>query len=185
MESTPLHWPSAIRIKTLLVSISKGPACGAEPKPRPNSRWEMSGFYAPASNLSTPVSGPGEVDEIWITFPDPQLRKSRVKKRLTAPEFLTRYARFLRPGGLIHLKSDCRHLHDYTRAVAEGNQLPIEVANTDIYGTGFADELLSIKTTYEKRFLAQRVPITYLRFRLDNRTGFDPIEFAPDEQLQG
>ena len=98
---------------------------------------------------------------------------------------MTRYARFLRPGGLIHLKSDCRHLHDYTRAVAEGNQLPIEAANTDIYGTGFADELLSIKTTYEKRFLAQRVPITYLRFRLDNRTGFDPIEFAPDEQLQG
>lgn len=129
--------------------------------------------------------GPGEVDEIWITFPDPQLRKSRVKKRLTAPDFLERYARFLRPGGTIHLKSDCRHLHDYTRAVAEGNLLPIEAANTDIYGTGFADELLSIKTTYEKRFLAQGVPITYLRFRLDDRNTFDSIEFAPDEQLLG
>ena len=127
---------------------------------------------------------PGEVDEIWITFPDPQLRKGRVKKRLTAPEFLTRYARFLRPGGPIHLKSDCRHLHDYTRTVAEGNALPIEACNTDIYGTGFADDLLSIKTTYEKRFLAQGVPITYIRFSLDGRTEFAPVEFAPDELLQ-
>lgn len=127
---------------------------------------------------------PGEVDEIWITFPDPQLRKGRVKKRLTAPEFLTRYARFLRPGGPIHLKSDCRHLHDYTRTVAEGNALPIEACNTDIYGTGFADDLLSIKTTYEKRFLAQGVPITYIRFSLDGHTEFAPVEFAPDEQLQ-
>ena len=127
---------------------------------------------------------PGEVDEIWITFPDPQLRKGRVKKRLTAPEFLTRYARFLRPGGPIHLKSDCRHLHDYTRTVAEGNALPIEACNTDIYGTGFADDLLSIKTTYEKRFLAQGVPITYIRFSLDGHTEFAPVEFAPDELLQ-
>ena len=119
-----------------------------------------------------------------ITFPDPQLRKGRVKKRLTAPEFLTRYARFLRPGGPIHLKSDCRHLHDYTRTVAEGNALPIEACNTDIYGTGFADDLLSIKTTYEKRFLAQGVPITYIRFSLDGHTEFAPVEFAPDELLQ-
>ncbi len=139
-------------------------------------------------DMPTPPVGfqyaPGEVDEIWITFPDPQLRKGRVKKRLTAPEFLTRYARFLRPGGPIHLKSDCRHLHDYTRTVAEGNVLPIEACNTDIYGTGFADDLLSIKTTYEKRFLAQGVPITYIRFSLDGHTEFAPVEFAPDELLQ-
>ena len=130
------------------------------------------------------IFAPGEISEIWITFPDPQLRKGRVKKRLTAPEFLTRYARFLRPGGPIHLKSDCRHLHDYTRTVAEGNALPIEACNTDIYGTGFADDLLSIKTTYEKRFLAQGVPITYIRFSLDGHTEFAPVEFAPDELLQ-
>lgn len=69
---------------------------------------------------------PGEVDEIWITFPDPQLRKNRVKKRLTAPLFLERYARFLKPGGAIHLKTDSQHLHAYTKAVAEANALPVE-----------------------------------------------------------
>ena len=67
---------------------------------------------------------PGEVDEIWITFPDPQLRKNRVKKRLTAPLFLERYARFLKPGGAIHLKTDSQHLHAYTKAVAEANAIP-------------------------------------------------------------
>ena len=66
----------------------------------------------------------------------------------------------------------------------EGNALPIEACNTDIYGTGFADDLLSIKTTYEKRFLAQGVPITYIRFSLDGHTEFAPVEFAPDELLQ-
>ena len=121
--------------------------------------------------------GPGEVDEIWITFPDPQLHKNRVKKRLTAPPFLTMYAGFLRPDGVIHLKTDCRYLHDYTRAVIEGNHLPLEAANVDIYGTGFADEKLSIKTTYEKKFLAQGIPITYLRWRLDGRNDFDWIEY--------
>lgn len=109
---------------------------------------------------------PGEVDEIWITFPDPQLRKNRVKKRLTAPLFLERYARFLKPGGAIHLKTDSQHLHAYTKAVAEANALPVEAGCDDIYGTGFADSVLSIRTTYESRFLAEGLPITYLRFGL-------------------
>lgn len=147
-------------------------------------KMRNAGFLRTRIEFIDSCFAPGEVDEIWITFPDPQLRKGRVKKRLTAPEFLTRYARFLRPDGPIHLKSDCRHLHDYTRTVAEGNSLPIEARNTDIYGTGFADDLLSIKTTYEKRFLTQGVPITYIRFSLDGRTEFAPVEFAPDELLQ-
>ncbi len=126
---------------------------------------------------------PGEVDEIWITFPDPQLRKNRVKKRLTAPLFLERYARFLRADGSIHLKTDSRHLHEYTKAVVERNGLPVEACCADIYGTGFADELLSIKTTYEKRFLAEGLPITYLKFSPGGRTVFEAPEFAPDEAL--
>ncbi len=125
----------------------------------------------------------GEVGGIWITFPDPQLAKNRVKKRLTAPAFLASYAGFLAPGADIHLKTDSRHLHDYTRAVAEHNGLEIKQAETDIYGTGAADELLSIKTTYEKRFLAEGLQITYLRFTLGGRTAFDAPDFAPDEQL--
>lgn len=125
----------------------------------------------------------GEVDEIWITFPDPQLHKSRIKKRLTAPRFLATYARFLRPDGRIHLKTDSQHLHQYTRTLVQGNALPMDACCDDIYGTGFADEVLSIKTTYEQRFLNEGLSITYLRFGLNGRTAFDAIEFAPDESL--
>lgn len=129
----------------------------------------------------------GEVDEIWITFPDPQLHKSRVKKRLTAPEFLRMYAQFLRPDGCIHLKTDCAHLHEYTKATVLGNDLELVQACADIYGTGYADELLSIKTTYERKFLAQGVSITYLKFLLGGKNAFESVFFAPDafETVEG
>ena len=126
---------------------------------------------------------PGEVDEVWITFPDPQLKKNRVRKRLTSPMFLTRYFRFLRPDAVVHLKTDSRHLHDYTLAVAAHNTLPVEAACADIYGTGYADDILSIKTTYETRFLGEGLPITYMRFRLDGRDDFSDPVFAPDDEL--
>lgn len=127
---------------------------------------------------------PGEVSEIWITFPDPQLRRSRVKKRLTAPAFLAQYAGFLAPGGSVHLKTDSRHLHDYTRAVIARNGLPEYEACADIYGTGYATPLLSVKTAYETRFLGEGLPITYLRFGLDGRTVFEAPDFAPDDALE-
>lgn len=126
---------------------------------------------------------PDEVDEIWITFPDPQLRKNRIKKRLTSPQFLEMYARFLRESGKIHLKTDSRPLHDYTKQLAELNHLAIEAANADIYGTGFADDVLSIRTTYEQRFLQEGLPITYLRFRLDQQKTFEPLPLPEEENL--
>jgi tRNA (guanine-N7-)-methyltransferase len=107
-----------------------------------------------------------EVDEIWITFPDPQPKAAR--KRLTSPLFLTRYRKFLNPGGCIHLKTDSRLLHDYTRALAAHNHLKIWESNADIYGSGFAGELLSIKTHYEQLFLKKGLPITYLKFGIDS-----------------
>lgn len=126
----------------------------------------------------------GEVDEIWITFPDPQLRKNRIKKRLTAPLFLGYYSQFLKPDGHINLKTDSQHLHLYTRAVAEQNGLQIEVADNDIYGHGTADEQLSIKTAYEEKFLAEGLPITYLRFLLGGRREFEAPVFEPDNELR-
>lgn len=109
---------------------------------------------------------PGEVSEIWITFADPQEKKAR--KRLTSPGFLNRYARFLAPGGIVHLKTDSRLLHFYTEELCKQNSMTILASDDDIYGHGVADEILSIKTFYESSFLAKGIPITYLAFRLDN-----------------
>ena len=109
---------------------------------------------------------PGEVSEIWITFADPQEKKAR--KRLTSPGFLNRYARFLAPGGVIHLKTDSRLLHFYTEELCRQNSMTVLASDDDIYGHGVADEILSIKTFYESSFLAKGIPITYLAFKLDN-----------------
>lgn len=117
----------------------------------------------------------GEVSEIWVTFPDPQLKKGREKKRLTSPVFLDYYARFLSQDGVVHLKTDSQELHRYTKRVIEVNSLPCEVANDDIYGTGLADATLSVKTTYERRFLEEGKTITYLRFGLGGRREFEMV----------
>ena len=80
----------------------------------------------------TAFFGPGEVSEIWLTFSDPQLRASE-NKRLSSAMFLERYRRFLKPDGIIHLKTDSRFLFEYTRAVALVNGLPILAETTDLY----------------------------------------------------
>lgn len=141
------------------------------------------GFLRTRIEFINSFFGPGEIDEIWITFPDPQLKKNRVKKRLTSPGFLEMYARFLKPGALINLKTDSLHLHRYTRAVAEKNGLDIITACEDIYGTGSADEVLSVKTTYESRFLAEGLAITYIRFSLSDKKIIAVPDFEPDNAL--
>jgi tRNA (guanine-N7-)-methyltransferase len=118
---------------------------------------------------------PCEIDEIWITFPDPQPKA--IRKRLTSPLFLSRYRNFLNPGGAIHLKTDSRLLHDYTKALAVHNHLKVWESSTDIYGSGFADEVLSIKTYYEQLFLKKGMPITYLKFDLNG----DNVLQEPEE----
>ncbi len=122
----------------------------------------------------------GEVSEIWITFPDPQLKTRRAAKRLTSPEFLTRYAHLLAPDGRIHLKTDSQHLYAYTQAVIAHFGLPCSVANPDIYGSGYADEVLSVKTAYESRFLGMGLPITYTCFSLGGRRDFPSFEWEND-----
>ncbi len=108
----------------------------------------------------------GEISEIWITFADPQEKKP--KKRLTHPLFLARYRNILSPGGIVHLKTDSRLLHYFTLETAAVNSLTVMEHNEDIYGTGRADDLLSIQTFYESNFLRQGIPITYMSFRIDN-----------------
>ena len=124
------------------------------------------GFLRTRIEMINSFFAEGEVDEIWITFPDPQLKTRRAKKRLTSPLFLSYYAKLLTPDGKINLKTDSQHLYAYTQAVINHFGLPCEVANDDIYGSGFADEVLSVKTAYEQMFLERGLPITYTRFAL-------------------
>ncbi|MBO5758959.1 MAG: tRNA (guanosine(46)-N7)-methyltransferase TrmB [Rikenellaceae bacterium] len=126
----------------------------------------------------------GEVSEIWITFPDPQLKTRRAKKRLTSPIFLEYYSKMLVADGLIHLKTDSQHLYNYTNAVVDNYGLTRNVANNDIYGSGYADERLSSKTAYEKMFLDRGLPITYTQFSLDGRREFEWFDWEGDDVLE-
>lgn len=116
---------------------------------------------------------PNEVDEIWITFPDPQPEERRIKKRLTSPRFLDRYKKFLKPGGIIHLKTDSRLLHDYTLEVINENNYELIDATNNLYGEKIealdndTQEILSIKTHYETLFTNKGFDITYLKFRFN------------------
>ena len=107
---------------------------------------------------------PGEVSEIWLTFSDPQMKKAT--KRLTSTYFLERYRRFLTDGGLIHVKTDSNFLFTYTRLLLEANHLTPEVLTDDLYHSGKADEILSIRTYYEQQWIARGLNIKYIRFRL-------------------
>ncbi len=108
---------------------------------------------------------PGEVDEIWITFPDPQLRTSRAKKRLTHPRFLRSYKKILTPGGSIHLKTDSPDLFRFTRTVIKHCGLTLVEENEDVYGGPHKPEL-DIKTHYEGLDIARSKKIYYLHFKL-------------------
>jgi len=139
------------------------------------------GFLRTRIEMIASFFAEGEVDEIWITFPDPQLKSRRAKKRLTSPLFLGQYAQMQVPGGRINLKTDSQHLYAYTQAVIERFGLPCDVANNDIYGSGFADEILSVKTAYEQMFLERKLPITYTRFSLGERRDFPPFDWEGDD----
>lgn len=107
---------------------------------------------------------PGEADEIWITFPDPQPQLSREKKRLTSDRFLEMYKTILKPGGFVNLKTDNDGLHAYTAEKIAEVGLNLHVKTEDLYQSEFADEVLSIKTYYEKKYLKDNKNINYLKF---------------------
>lgn len=137
----------------------------------------------------------GEVAEIWLTFSDPQMKKEN--NRLTSPLFLNRYRSFLRKGGIIHLKTDSRFLHEYSKAVAEANDLKILACTSDLYGDGrelihsgemesicgtdAVDALFEVRTFYENMFLEQGSKITYLSFIIDHEGDFKYPEFDEEK----
>jgi tRNA (guanine-N7-)-methyltransferase len=114
----------------------------------------------------TDYFAPGEVREIWITFPDPQLRLSRAKKRLTHPRFLRLYKQVLTPGGLIHLKTDSPQLYRFTRLVADIYGLPVLEDHDNVYAQQDIDDELKIKTYYESLDIAGSNTVHYLKFCL-------------------
>ena len=133
--------------------------------------------------------GPGEVSSIWLTFSDPQLKSEN--SRLTSPLFLERYRKFLKPGGVIHLKTDSRFLHEYSKAVAIENGLAILASTTDLYNSrgvfppetasNLGAELFEVQTFYERMFLSQGYKITYLAFTIDHEGPYrHPSDFDSD-----
>ena len=146
----------------------------------------------------------GEVSEIWLTFSDPQFRSEN--SRLTSPLFLERYRSFMKPGGIVHLKTDSMFLHQYSRAVAACNGLRVLGCTEDLYGTPrdtiFAsdvfpsdlstdvilseakdssiDALYEVQTFYEKMFLEQGYKITYLSFVIDHEGPYAHPDFDED-----
>ena len=106
------------------------------------------------------------MDEIWITFPDPQPQKTRARKRLTHPLFLNRYKKFLKPGGIIHLKTDSTSLYEYTLEVIVENKLHLHWHTNNLYKNCPVNrqELVSIRTYYENLFTSKGEDIKYIEF---------------------
>ncbi len=120
-----------------------------------------------------------EVNEIWITFPDPQLRLSKAKKRLTHPQFLRLYQQFLKPGGSVHLKTDSPNLFEFTMAVIKLFDLTLIKHSENIYGEQNIDPRCAIKTYYEGLNIAGSNRIHYIEFKIDKE-----LPKAKDEILK-
>ncbi len=112
--------------------------------------------------------GENEVSEIWITFPDPQIKYKRTKHRMTNPDFLKRYKHILNQGGTVNLKTDSEFMHGYTLGLLQGLGHEIIYANHDVYkNEGAPSEVLEIQTFYENQYLEKGKPITYIQFRIN------------------
>lgn len=103
-----------------------------------------------------------EISEIWITFPDPQMKK--VRKRLTSTRFIELYRKILKPDGIIHLKSDSNFMYTYTCEMVKTNRYPVIMQTDDLYNSGITDDILEIKTFYEQQWLERGLSIKYIQF---------------------
>lgn len=109
----------------------------------------------------------GEVDEVWITFPDPQIKYKRTKHRMTNSEFLQRYKKILKKDGVMNLKTDSEFMHGYTLGLLHGEGHEVIYANHNVYKNEGAPEVVTaIQTFYESQYLEQNKPITYIQFKI-------------------
>lgn len=177
--NTQLVLPNAIRVNFLGVDI-KGARMWKGASDAIRMGLKNVGFLRTRIEHILSFFAPGEISEIWITFPDPQEKRIRAKKRLTSSRFLPKYKQFLVHGGIIHLKTDNSLLYNYTCSLCKANHLRVNISTDDLYHSDIRDEvLLSIKTHYESIFSAQGIPIKYINFSLDDHEKF--IE-PPDEE---
>ena len=108
-----------------------------------------------------------EVDEIWITFPDPQIKYKRTKHRMTNADFLELYKKILKPDGIMNLKTDSEFMHGYTLGLLHGLGHEVFYANHNVYkNEGAPKEVIGIQTFYEKQYLEINKAITYIRFKI-------------------
>ncbi len=126
-------------------------------------------FVRTQIELITFIFDENEVDEIWITFPDPQIKYKRTKHRMTNVEFLNRYKKILKKEGFVNLKTDSEFMHGYTLGLLHGLGYEIVYANHNIYhNLGAPSEVTEIKTFYEQQYLQINKAITYIRFKINS-----------------
>jgi len=138
------------------------------------------GFLRTNIEIITQFFGENEVDEIWLTFPDPQMRKTR--KRLTSTTFLYKYRYFLKTDGIIHLKTDSNFQFSYTHEMAKLNGFEILAETENVYEWEHLNDILRIKTFYEKQWLERGIDSKYLSFKLHDGEFVEPnIDIEKDE----
>ena len=103
-----------------------------------------------------------EVSEIWITFPDPQMNKTR--RRLTSTRFMKEYSKIIKTDGIVHLKTDSNFLYTYTDAMVKENNLEVIINTDNLYNSGIEDDILQIQTFYEQQWRARGIDIKYIKF---------------------
>ncbi len=126
----------------------------------------------------------GEVYEIWITFPDPQVRFSKGKKRLTHPKFLRLYKSILQPGGKVHLKTDSPLLYNFTKDVIDLFNLPLLIDINDVYASKETSPELQIKTYYESLDIAGSKKVHYLQFTVEPELSVDKDVILKNKQRE-
>jgi len=112
---------------------------------------------------------PGEVSEIWITFPEPQPRNSKAKKRFTSPQFIERFRKIMKPDGVIHLKTDSNLFYNYTLEVIKDDGHNLLYSNADLYSNTEdprIKDVIKVQTFYEKMWLAEGIKIKYLEYKI-------------------
>jgi tRNA (guanine-N7-)-methyltransferase len=142
------------------------------------------GFIRSQIELLPTYFNKGEISEIWITFPDPQLSGSRAKKRLTHPRFLSLYRQILSPDGVLHLKTDSPDLYTFTMDVIRFFDLPLLESSDNIYASSSVSPELSIKTHYESLDIAGSKRVHYLKFQLNDRLSDEALTLSYKEHLE-